>query len=163
MKPRRSQDVPFSQPWFWEGGGAKFSINFVQDYIIILDRRKSNGKPSSHRPPPPKSRMKPRESQNEPFSFPWLGGGGEGLNLSKIVGLHVIRWHTCVISRHKAVTNISSLGKRPTSCEASTSLTRLTRCQCILRGFSIVGFHMTSLKFKLQNYRSYGDFTFMVY
>ena len=28
---------------------------------------------------------------------------------------------------------------------------------------SIVGFHMTSLKFKLQNYRSYWDFTFMVY
>ena len=27
----------------------------------------------------------------------------------------------------------------------------------------IVGFHMTSLKFKLQNYRSYWDFTFMVY
>ena len=28
---------------------------------------------------------------------------------------------------------------------------------------AIVGFHMTSLKFKLQNYRSYWDFTFMVY
>ena len=28
---------------------------------------------------------------------------------------------------------------------------------------SIVGFHMTSLKFKLQNYRVYWDFTFMVY
>ena len=27
----------------------------------------------------------------------------------------------------------------------------------------IVGFQMTSLKFKLQNYRSYWDFTFMVY
>jgi len=27
----------------------------------------------------------------------------------------------------------------------------------------IVGFHMTSLKFKLQNYRSYWDFTFMMY
>ena len=27
----------------------------------------------------------------------------------------------------------------------------------------IVGFHMTSLKFKLQSYRSYWDFTFMVY
>ena len=28
---------------------------------------------------------------------------------------------------------------------------------------SIVGFHMTSLKFKLQNYRSYRDFTFTMY
>ena len=28
---------------------------------------------------------------------------------------------------------------------------------------AVVGFHMTSLKFKLQNYRSYRDFTFMVY
>ena len=27
----------------------------------------------------------------------------------------------------------------------------------------IVGFHMTSLKFKLQNYRSYRDFTFTMY
>ena len=27
----------------------------------------------------------------------------------------------------------------------------------------IIGFHMTSLEFKLQNYRSYWDFTFMVY
>ena len=30
-------------------------------------------------------------------------------------------------------------------------------------GSNIVGFHMTSSKFKLQNYRSYWDFTFMVY
>ena len=29
--------------------------------------------------------------------------------------------------------------------------------------FTIVGFHMTSLKFKLQNYRSYRDFTFTMY
>ena len=29
--------------------------------------------------------------------------------------------------------------------------------------YTIVGFHMTSLKFKLQNYRSYWDFTFMMY
>ena len=28
---------------------------------------------------------------------------------------------------------------------------------------SIVGFHKTSLKFKLQNYRSFWDFTFMMY
>ena len=28
---------------------------------------------------------------------------------------------------------------------------------------AIIGFHMTSLKLKLQNYRSYWDFTFMVY
>ena len=28
---------------------------------------------------------------------------------------------------------------------------------------TIVGFHMTSLKFKLQNYRSYWDFTTMMY
>ena len=27
----------------------------------------------------------------------------------------------------------------------------------------VVGFHMTSLKFKLQNYRSYRDFTFTMY
>ena len=27
----------------------------------------------------------------------------------------------------------------------------------------IVGFHMTSLKFKLKKYRSYRDFTFMMY
>ena len=26
--------------------------------------------------PPPKSRMKPRKSQNAPFSYPWFGGGG---------------------------------------------------------------------------------------
>ena len=32
-----------------------------------------------------------------------------------------------------------------------------------VEGTHIVGFHMTSLKFKLQNYRSYWDFTFMVY
>ena len=30
-------------------------------------------------------------------------------------------------------------------------------------GGDIVGFHMTSLKFKLKNYRSYRDFTFTVY
>ena len=28
---------------------------------------------------------------------------------------------------------------------------------------AIVGFHMTSLKFKLQNYRSYRDFTFTMH
>ena len=28
---------------------------------------------------------------------------------------------------------------------------------------SIVGFHMTSLKFKLKNYRSYRDFTFTMH
>ena len=33
----------------------------------------------------------------------------------------------------------------------------------IAQSSSIVGFHMMSLKFKLQTYRSYGDFTFMVY
>ena len=27
----------------------------------------------------------------------------------------------------------------------------------------VVGFHMTSLKFKLQNHRSYRDFTFTMY
>ena len=32
-----------------------------------------------------------------------------------------------------------------------------------LRLCSIVGFHMTSLEFKLQNYRSYWDLTFVVY
>ena len=31
------------------------------------------------------------------------------------------------------------------------------------RALAIVGFHMTSLKFKLQNYRSYWNFTFMMY
>ena len=31
------------------------------------------------------------------------------------------------------------------------------------RPADIVGFHMTSLKFKLQNYWFYWDFTFMVY
>ena len=29
--------------------------------------------------------------------------------------------------------------------------------------WEIVGFHMTSLKFKLQNYPSYWDFTFITY
>ena len=33
----------------------------------------------------------------------------------------------------------------------------------IIRRDPIAGFHMTSLKFKLQYYRSYWDFTFMVY
>ena len=32
-----------------------------------------------------------------------------------------------------------------------------------LAGKGIVGFHMTSLEFKLQNYRSYWNFTFMMY
>ena len=31
------------------------------------------------------------------------------------------------------------------------------------RALATVGFHMTSLKFKLQNYRSYWNFTFMMY
>ena len=37
---------------------------------------------------------------------------------------------------------------------------KLSRC---MRMRQIVRFHMTSLKFKLQNYRSYWDFTFMKY
>ena len=41
---------------------------------------------------------------------------------------------------------------------------RVSLCFLCFPIFSpIVGFHMTSLKFKLQNYRSYWDFTFMVY
>ena len=41
---------------------------------------------------------------------------------------------------------------------------RVSLCFLCFPIFSpIVGFHMTSLKFKLQNYRSYWDFTFTVY
>ena len=41
---------------------------------------------------------------------------------------------------------------------------RVSLCFLCFPIFSpVVGFHMTSLKFKLQNYRSYWDFTFMVY
>ena len=77
----------FSIRDFARGEGLNFPS--ILSKIVILDRRISNGKPSpAALPPPPKSRMKPREIQNEPFSHPWFGGGGggEGLNLSKILG-----------------------------------------------------------------------------
>ena len=35
-------------------------------------------------PIPPKSRMKPRKSQNAPFSHPWFGGEGGGVQISHL-------------------------------------------------------------------------------
>ena len=47
--------------------------------------------------------------------------------------------------------------------EMSTSKTGKHGHAKVRNAFVIVGFHMTSLKFKLKNCRSYRDFTFTMY
>ena len=54
-----------------------------------------------------------------------------------------------------------------TSSRALLRFQNTISCCCLSSGDSyntpIVGFHMTSLKFKLKNYRSYRDFTFTMH
>ena len=80
MKPRKSQNAPFSHPWFW--GSLKWN----------------NKLPC---PPNQAPVVKPRKSQNAPFSHPWFWGSrvrGGGTTLFKIVGYDNIVVVLCAVS-----------------------------------------------------------------
>ena len=82
--------------------------------------------------------------------------GGMGIILSHIaIFCHPLsKWRTMLIRRIEKKTSIDQ------------GLKLLREAKELLSGSlsdNIVGLHMTSLKFKLKNYRSYRDFTFTMH
>ena len=72
----KGKSVPFSRPWFRGGGGARFSIYFVQD--CNLGQKKMEQQTPIPPPPPQIKDEAARRAKMRLFSILDLGGEGRG-------------------------------------------------------------------------------------
>jgi len=78
-----------------------------------------------------------------------------------VVGIPVVE--VAGAAQAEGIKYIGMRNEQAVSISLSSHARQFIFAKILQRSLCIVGFHMTSLKFKLQNYRSYWDFTFMVY